>query len=713
MADVDEQPQPQPQPQSIAQRIAALKLGQGSPVPSHTPPSYSQATNTTTPTPTTGRARPPPPPRPTLPARPASTSLPAQNGTNGQVGNLPEGPPDQRPALPARTSTSSQSAKSPALPPRRPSESPALPARRPSAAPSSSTDSRRPSSHSLSRRSSNESMSSITTSRSATSQSDRYAVKAPPYDPASLPPLPPKRTQEEREADLRRYANVGTGPGKRKSMPGLLAKASGTTAPPVPSVPVRPVARVMPAKVREVGSPPALPSRGSAVQVETARSTPVPAREMVPPPPARKAAFTTGVNGAANAAPPVPGRPMSVPQTDGAGPPPVPKSSRPDLAALQASKPKINGTSTSSTTAATAAAAPSNACLRCRDFSAPDNHAARFPRESIPSQDLGWLANQLTSPFPSHTDKARALFTWLHHNIAYDTVALFTNNVKPSTPASTLASGLAVCEGYAGLFAAMAMKCGLEAYVVSGDGKGLGHTDYQPGTPIPPVTSNHAWNVVRIDNSEWKLIDCCWGAGHAKGWGQPYEKSFSPERFTQSNDEFGLDHYPSDSSKQFRNDGRVVSWEEYFTTSKNGCGALVYSGWNKEGIDTTSFRPFEGKISVSHLPGPTVRFQFQKLCPHWEPTRNGMGPAYLYVLDLGGLEGTRTNYPPFETDGNVWWCDVPVRDLGAPGGKAQICTLAKFDGQEGRGLPIQTYREKKGRVGMEFAGVVCKWEIGA
>lgn len=583
-------------------------------------------------------------------------------------------------------------------------------------------------------------MSSIATTRSGTSafsagtsqsQGDRYTIKAPPFDPASLPALPPKRTQEEREADFKKYQNVGGKAGgksafglkSQKSMPRMGAKATGTTAPPPPNVPARPVARPPPklperaATGLEMGredAPPALPSRASTVQVDQARETapppPPPAREMVPPPP-KRSMLTQGFNQSADTAPPVPGRPTSVPQSDGAGPPPVPTGSRPDLSALQASKPKMNGPTTSATPSQ--ASAPANSCLHCRDFSAPDNHAARFPRQSIPSQDLGWLANQLTAPFSSPTDKARALFTWLHHNIEYDTVSFFNNAVKPSTPQNTLATGLAVCEGYAGLFAALAMKCGLEAYVVGGHGKGFGHSELQAGQPVPGYSGNHAWNVVRIDGGEWKLIDCCWGAGNVQGAGQPYNKCFSPERFTQSNDEFGLDHYPEDNTKQFRNDGRVISWHEYITGNKNGCGADFFSGYvAEEGLDKTSFQPSARKISVSSLPGPTVRFLFQKVCPHWDPVRNGRGAYFVYVLALDGLEGTKRNLIPFETNGSVWWCDVPVRDLGRPGGKAAVLAMTSFDGKEGRGLTVQRFKERIGRCGW-MSGGVCNWEVAA
>lgn len=706
------------QPQSIADRIAALKLNQVGRTPSPSP----QAGNTTN---STGRAKPPPPPpRPSLPARPSvhertqSANVPTTQGyasvSNGGISNLPESGPQNpnangmdgisRPALPPRTST--QSIQSPALPSRRPSESPALPPRRPSEAPS--TGSRRQSEYALTRKASNESVSSIATARSGasalsngTSVTSAQSVKAPAFDPSTLPALPPKRTAEEKEATFKKYNNVSPNASRfplkaTKSMHNVLPKQVGTTPPP----PARP--NVRPA--------PSLPERSPSIQEETSAQpvpTARPQREIAAPPP-RKSALSYGFNNAATPSPPVPtARPGSVPQTDGgAAPPPVPAASKPDLAALQASKPKMNGAPTSGPVS------NAGSCLLCRDFSGPDNHAARFPRESIPSQDIGWLAQQLTAPFPSPTDKARALFTWLHHNIAYDTVAFFNHNVQPSTPQSTLGSGLAVCEGYAGLFAALAMKVGLEAYVVGGNGKGYGYRKLQPGEPIPPYSAGHAWNVVKIDDGQWKLIDCCWGAGTVNGKDQPYKKGFAPERFTQSNDDFGLDHFPGDKSKQFRNDGRIMTWEEYITGNKNVCGADFFSGFiSSEGLTSKSFQPIANPILPSQQPGPTIRFSFQKKCPHWDPVRCGKGAYYLYVLHLTALDGTQRNHIPFETNGEVWWCDVPVRDLGGPGNKAQIYTVTNFDGSEGRGLTIQRYRERKGRCGMAFGGV-CKWDIG-
>jgi transglutaminase/protease-like cytokinesis protein 3 len=154
-------------------------------------------------------------------------------------------------------------------------------------------------------------------------------------------------------------------------------------------------------------------------------------------------------------------------------------------------------------------------CLLCRDFSAPDEHAKRFPKESIPYCDPAWLGRELTAPFDSPTDKARAIFTWLHYNIDYDVVGFHDKGSRPRMyPADTMRTGLAVCQGYAELFQAMATAGGLEAIVVGGHGKGAGY-DYKGTGPLPPFKPDgHAWSAVKIDHGQWKLLDACWGAGH-------------------------------------------------------------------------------------------------------------------------------------------------------------------------------------------------------
>lgn len=304
------------------------------------------------------------------------------------------------------------------------------------------------------------------------------------------------------------------------------------------------------------------------------------------------------------------------------------------------------------------------------------------------------------------------LFTWLHFNVDYDVHSFFSGTVTGSTPERTITTGLAVCEGYAGLFTALALKSGLESVVVSGHGKGYGHTALKHGDPIPPFSEGHAWNAVRIDNGEWKLIDCCWGAGDVSGHGQPYNRNFKSQYFTMDNNEFGLKHFPSNNRYFFRTDGRAsISWEEYIMGDA-GEKLQVYSAATPEhGLGETTFQPAIKHLKVNDAHnGPVVRFSFASVCPHWDNAKHGKGPPYVMVLNVGGRDGRETQWLPFNTDNKVWWLDVNRAELGAPGQKVSIFAVTSIGGQDGRGVTVDEYKQKKGRVGMGFGGVAM-WEL--
>jgi hypothetical protein len=129
----------------------------------------------------------------------------------------------------------------------------------------------------------------------------------------------------------------------------------------------------------------------------------------------------------------------------------------------------------------------------------------------------------------------------------------------------------------------------------------------------------------------------------------------------------------------------------------------------EEGLTRTSFKPVANPIVLSQQ-GPTVRFSFQKICQHWDPVRNGKGPWYVYILSIDGMADKTRQRPPFEHRDGIWWCDVPVHDLGRPGQKVHVYAVTKFDGKDGRGLSVQEYKAKMGRCGMSFGGVAM-WEL--
>ncbi|KAF2670208.1 hypothetical protein BT63DRAFT_372242 [Microthyrium microscopicum] len=408
--------------------------------------------------------------------------------------------------------------------------------------------------------------------------------------------------------------------------------------------------------------------------------------------------------------PPLPGRPRlpgrpnaQSARSDTASPPPVPLSSRPNLAGLQASKPKATANGNGNRGDA------HNSCLICRDFSAPDNHAAQYPRQSLRSHDIGWLANELCAPFPSVTDKARAIFTWLHHNISYNTQAFFSNNVRGSTPASTLQTGLAVCEGYAALFAALAVAAGVEAIMVTGHGKGIGY-DSPSRNNIPPANpTGHAWNAFRLDTGEWKLTDPCWGAGHIRSGTQAYNKSFNAMRFTQSNEDFGIDHFPDKPGYFFRADGRSLTWAEYILSDVDMPKTM--GSWESEGWRRLSIEP-QAKVL---RPGgnDTIRFAFTDVCAHWDNERIGPGKRYLPFLEYQGRGDSKKEQKPFNQDGFNYWLDIPRSELGRPGQEVKIIYMSETDGKDARGLTKEAYeRWMAAPVGKSWAwSIICAWKL--
>ncbi|KAJ5718384.1 hypothetical protein N7488_004030 [Penicillium malachiteum] len=726
----------EPQLGSIQDRIAALKQSQAA-RPSAEPPLFrpaadrSQSTNNppsynghgsildsasignepTGPQTQYPVARPPPTPsaRPDLKPKPkVPPPLPTRKDRQ------PPPPPPTRSELPERR---------PALPPRRPTEEPS---RKPSieSLTSNASYSTTATARSLGRGASSTSVNSVGSNR----------IKAPAWGETNLPVLPPRRVRED-PIDV----EPPPAPRSESKFSGLTSKLSSLRGKPAPapSAPARPTRESRPSlptrpSVRSEKSPapPPLPSRRPSGQAPPTYETNEDAEEERPslparrlPPPSNAADLDSIRQGGFGGlkVPSLPVRPSSSPAETSASnrpPPPVPLGSRPDLSKLQATKPRFNNS------APVAAPTSTTECLVCRDFSGPDTRAAQYPRASLPTQDLGWLANELTAPFPSLTDKARAIFTWLHHNIAYDTVAFYNDAVKPSTPQSTLATGLAVCEGYAGLFATLANKVGMEAVVVGGHGKGYGYTPLAPGSSAPPFKAGHAWNAVKIDGGRWKLIDPCWGAGCVNGKGMPYEARFNPSMFSMSNDEFGLKHFPQNKEHFYRDDGRPsIPWEDYILTNPDMPTGLkpimIYSDADKHSIGRKTLQPAGGEISVYGTQSP-LRFQFGLLCEHWTLARHtGVKPA-LFLLMIKGVDGRKDDQLVLRhmpgsgpgSGGEFWYVDVPdVRMLGAPGQKVLLAVLTKFgDRTDCRGITAEEYDAKRGRVAMAWA-FIAQWDL--
>ncbi|KAK0195609.1 hypothetical protein F5146DRAFT_1109772 [Armillaria mellea] len=324
---------------------------------------------------------------------------------------------------------------------------------------------------------------------------------------------------------------------------------------------------------------------------------------------------------------------------------------------------------------------PESSCLKCHDFSYIDAHAAQFPRQTVSSLDQ--LAYDLSSPFDSETEKCRAIFTWLHHNVAYDT---------PATAQSTLQSGLAVCDGYAGLFGYLAERAGVQSYKVTGHGKGFGYAATGPDAPVPPYQGNHAWNCVLMDG-EWRLIDCCWGAGALEG--SAFHKRFTPVWFSMSPAEFGRRHYPEDPSYQLisEEDGGPVSWEQYVLEPE---GPVIFQDLYKLNFDPYMIQPAEKYIQS----GAWATFHIFKLCEHMSRAE-----ADNYVYFISDPTNTRTAMQVNEEGG---WSATVYIPRG--GGELSLYYVTQCDGRDGKGLSVQAFNNANGRKAMSFGGM-GRWTV--
>lgn len=176
------------EPQSIKSRIAALDLEKvHAPTPGARPAYRYDAV-------TSAKKKPPPPPaqRPpqlrnqTVNNPPLFDNAPASTHRIGNQPQVEKPTPRISPALPPRPPPRVSNQQSPALPPRKSSD------------------------RSVTRRESSESISTIASGVSTLSLgsvktngsngSTLYQVRAPAYDPSKLPPLPPKKQDEQKSA---------------------------------------------------------------------------------------------------------------------------------------------------------------------------------------------------------------------------------------------------------------------------------------------------------------------------------------------------------------------------------------------------------------------------------------------------------------------------------------------------------------------------------
>ncbi len=152
-------------------------------------------------------------------------------------------------------------------------------------------------------------------------------------------------------------------------------------------------------------------------------------------------------------------------------------------------------------------------------FSDIDGHAAAT---RLHGNDIGQLTETLTAPYTLELEKARAIFSWIVENIAYDCGnenRLAAEPEKALDPLyytqaqlkNILDTRRTRCDGYSFLFKLMCNLAGIYCSQLEGYAR-FGGERVDPKTVMP----NHAWNAVCLDGV-WYETDPTAGAGQCDG----------------------------------------------------------------------------------------------------------------------------------------------------------------------------------------------------
>jgi transglutaminase/protease-like cytokinesis protein 3 len=151
------------------------------------------------------------------------------------------------------------------------------------------------------------------------------------------------------------------------------------------------------------------------------------------------------------------------------------------------------------------------------------------------------VAAFLRANAPDELMRARAVHDYVATHVDYDVVSFSDPSQRaPQDVDTVFQRKIAVCEGYARLFDAIAKEAGLESEFIPGDARGADNEVDGRG---------HAWNAVRA-KGQWYLLDATWDAGFVNG--STFTKKYTSEYLFAPPAVFGVDHFPEAEKWQLR-----------------------------------------------------------------------------------------------------------------------------------------------------------------
>lgn len=174
------------------------------------------------------------------------------------------------------------------------------------------------------------------------------------------------------------------------------------------------------------------------------------------------------------------------------------------------------------------------------NYSKADKQASSTPSNLKTVAEIG---QYLTQNLTSDTEKARAIYYWVSHNIQYNVAMLtkiddFYIVGERNILDEVLKDKKGVCQHYSVLFDALCQYAGIKSYIIAG-------ITSQNGTI---ANLSHSWNAVYI-NGNYYLVDATWAAGNVTNG--KFKQEFNDSFFLISPSEFIKTHIPFDPIWQF------------------------------------------------------------------------------------------------------------------------------------------------------------------